>query len=70
MSSQEPARNLFFDRLALWLSGVLSPFVCAPFFCTLFAHATARSTRIWADPGTCPAGWNDTVTDPIRKGWP
>lgn len=31
------------DYLALWLSVLLSPFLCVPYFCVVFARATARS---------------------------
>ncbi len=41
--NEEPSRRSFLDRLALWISVVLSPFVCVPYFCTVLAHATARS---------------------------
>lgn len=32
------------DHLALWLSVLLSPFLCVPYFCVVFVQATARST--------------------------
>lgn len=42
MSPSRPART-FPDHLALWLSVLLSPFVCVPYFCVVLARATARS---------------------------
>ncbi len=43
MTQPVKQRN-FLDHLALWLSVLLSPFVCVPYFCVVFAQATARST--------------------------
>lgn len=39
----EKPRN-WLDHLALLLSILLSPFLCVPYFCVVFAQATARST--------------------------
>jgi len=41
--SEPNARHPALDFLALFLSAVLSPFLCVPYFCTVFARATARS---------------------------
>jgi hypothetical protein len=42
--SEPRPRRTFLDHLALWLSVLLSPFVCVPYFCVVFAQATARSS--------------------------
>ncbi|MBN9418194.1 MAG: hypothetical protein J0I12_22280 [Candidatus Eremiobacteraeota bacterium] len=41
--SEPVARQPALDFVALILSVVLSPFLCVPYFCTVFARATARS---------------------------
>ncbi len=41
--SEPVARHPALDFVALILSVVLSPFLCVPYFCTVFARATARS---------------------------
>jgi hypothetical protein len=41
--SEPVARHPALDFLALFLSAVLSPFLCVPYFCAVFARATARS---------------------------
>ncbi len=43
--SQPIARHPALDFLALFLSAVLSPFLCVPYFCVVFARATARSDQ-------------------------
>ena len=43
--SQPLARHPVLDFIALFLSAVLSPFLCVPYFCMVFARATARSDQ-------------------------
>ena len=42
--SDYPQQRTWLDYLALFLSVVLSPFLCVPYFCVVFAQATARSS--------------------------
>lgn len=43
MTSTATPPGSWSQRLALLLSVVLSPFLCVPAFCVIYAHATARS---------------------------